>query len=122
MDGIRHVEAEVRRHHVSTGQPIVYVGVTSDASPPPSNEVRQALVASAKSLMPIVDRMYIVLEGTGFRGSVIRSVMAGMMLVSKMRGLVHTVASVDEALALMGGLDHVDIAAARAAMVRDRVY
>ena len=71
--------------------------------------------------MPACDSLYMVLRADGFRGSVLRSAMAGMMLLSKHRKQVHVVGSMDEVLYAEGQNLGMDVDVARRQLMKDGV-
>ncbi|MEQ8452791.1 MAG: hypothetical protein RLP09_28210 [Sandaracinaceae bacterium] len=103
LGDITAVRDEVNQFHRELGKPVVYVSITEDGSKPPDDDVRKAMVRSAESLMPVLAKLYVVIDTGGFMGSVHRSALAGMLLVSKLRNKVKVVKSLDEVLSLAAG-------------------
>lgn len=121
VEGVERVGAEAKRYQRSLGKKIVYISVTGEDCPPPSEAARTALVEGAKDLASVCERIYVVLEGQGFRGSVLRSVLASLMLLSRMRGTIHVAPSVDEVLAALAGTPGFEDALVRRAFVREGI-
>jgi len=113
VSDITAVRDEVSRFHRETGKPVVYVSITEEGSKPPDDDVRKAMVRSAESLMPMLAKLYVVIDTGGFMGSVHRSALAGMLLMSKLRNKVKVVKSLDEVLTLAAADIGVDMASAR---------
>lgn len=120
-EGVEAVATEARGYHRQLGQPLFYLSVTGEECKPPTDDARQALVDSAKSLSDICEKLFVVLEGQGFRGSVLRSVLASLMMLSKMRGTIEVAPSIDEALSQIAGKPGYDDARVRAAFTRDGI-
>ena len=73
LGDITAVRDEVNQFHRELGKPVVYVSITEDGSKPPDDDVRKAMVRSAESLMPVLAKLYVVIDTGGFMGSVHRS-------------------------------------------------
>ena len=116
VEGVAAVKREAERLHRSLGEELIYLSVTGDDCEPPTDEARRALVASGKELSDICEHFYLVLEASGFRGSTMRSVVAGLMLLSKMRGKIEVCASVDEVLGRLRTVPGVSESAVRSAL------
>ncbi len=99
VEDIEEVKRDIEAFSITLGgRPAMYVSVTDGRSTPPDDRARVAMVRSAEELMPILSRLYVVIETQGFAGSVHRSALAGMLLVSSLRKKVKVVATVEEAL------------------------
>lgn len=82
------VAYEVRWAHQETKQPVVCVAVISADAEPPSDEVRAAMARNLPILLSSAEHLYFVVEGQGFRHSVMRSVLAAFILFGRERGKV----------------------------------
>lgn len=116
LDRLRREILEFRRN---SGQKIVYASISDAHTPPPGDRERKALVAMAEELMDNFEAIYMVLRADGFRGSVLRSAMAGMMLVSKVRKQVFVVATIEEVLHREGARLGVDASTVRRQLAKD---
>lgn len=89
------VQRLVREH----GERLVSVSILDERTTAPTADVRNELVAQTSRMSEMVRTYYTVVGGRGFRGTVQRSVLAGMFLLH--RGPVRPIvtASIDEVLA-----------------------
>ena len=96
-----YIEA-VGREFAAIGQrttgKLVYVSISDSAARPPDERTRKALVQLAEDMQQYYESCYVVLRAESFKGSVLRSAMAGMLLMSKHRKNVHVVGTIDEVL------------------------
>lgn len=120
VEGVERVSAEAKRYQRSLGKELIYVSVTGEDCPPPSEEARNALVDGAKDLASVCERIFVVLEGQGFRGSVLRSVLASLMLLSRMRNTIQ-VSSVEEVLSSLAGSPGFEEGLVRRAFLREGI-
>jgi len=67
-------------------QPLICVAVVSADADPPSEEVRAAMSKGMPRILAATEHLHFVVEGQGFRHSVMRSVLAGFILFGKERG------------------------------------
>lgn len=118
---VAEVETAAMAMHRSIGQPLLHITVVAGDAKPPSDEARRELLESSKRLSSVADKMYLVLEGTGFRLSMMRSVVAGLMLMMESRKILGVFVSIDEALRALRGTDRFDERTARAALERDGI-
>lgn len=79
------------------GKPLTYVAYIPDAAATPEGSVRNAMTRSMDDLLENCETVVFVLEGSGFRMSIGRAALAGIMLASGNRGRVHIAASIEEA-------------------------
>lgn len=75
----------VRDGHRSRG-PLVYVAVVPDVSTPPDDDGRAALAGAVEQLLPFCSSMHCVIEGAGFKKSIVRAAATGIFMVSGQRG------------------------------------
>jgi hypothetical protein len=80
------------------GGTVIYVSIQDATTKPPADAERKGLMQLAEDMFSKYDSLYLVLRADGFRGSVLRSTVAGMMLMSKQRSKVHVVGTLDEVL------------------------
>ena len=95
---MRDVFTKVRQVRDEIGEPLIYVSISGDETPAPEPAVRKLLVEGGREIMALSELFYVVLESDGLKGSVLRSAMAGMMLLSKNRREVRVVGSLQEVL------------------------
>jgi hypothetical protein len=82
------VAYEVRWAHQELRRPVVCVAVISADAEPPTDEVRAAMSRNLPTLLSCAEHLYFVVEGQGFRHSVMRSVLATFILFGRERGKV----------------------------------
>lgn len=101
MDDVDRVLREVQRGFNTLKQPLIGISLVPAEAEPPRDEVRAAMVRNMEELLRCNERIYFVMEGSGFRHSVMRSVLAGLLLVGGKRGRVAVHDSLDTAIALV---------------------
>lgn len=92
------LEATVERFAREVGTPLVSVSILDHRTAPPDPELRGALVEQTRRMSKLCRTFYTVVNGTGFRATVHRSVLAGMFLVHRGPVRPSVTASVDEVL------------------------
>ncbi|MBK7397769.1 MAG: hypothetical protein IPJ34_16090 [Myxococcales bacterium] len=101
MDDVDRVLHEVQRGFSTSRQPLIGISLVPVDAEPPKDEVRAAMVRNMDKLLACSERLYFVMEGSGFRHSVMRSVLAGLLLVGGKRGRVVVHDSLDTVIALV---------------------
>ncbi len=87
-EDIGMVLRELQRGHSALKKPLIGLAIVPADCQPPSDDVRAMMVRSLDDLLKCCERVYFVLEGSGFRQSVMRSVLAGLLLVGGKRGRI----------------------------------
>src|SRR5262249_15414547 len=80
------IQSGVIDAHKKNGEPVLYLAIIPADCPAPSPEVRSEMTRSMDVLLEHCSRMYFVIEGTGFKHSMLRSVLSTILLVSSKRG------------------------------------
>lgn len=101
MEDVDRVLREVQRGFSALKQPLVGISLVPADAEPPRDDVRAAMVRNMDELLRCNERLYFVMEGSGFRHSVMRSVLAGLLLVGGKRGRVVVHDSLDTVMALV---------------------
>ncbi len=96
---LTHIQAEVSRVRGRHKGPIIYLAIVPTDADPPDTDVRKAMMDSMDGVLAHCEAMYFVIEGAGFKHSVLRSALAGILLVAGRRGRVFVETSVEDALA-----------------------
>jgi hypothetical protein len=96
---VARVMFDVRALRERNKDPVTYVAIVPVDGEPPEGEARGAMISSMRELIELSETVHLVFEGEGFRQSIKRSVLAGILLASGKRGRVLVHATVDEALA-----------------------
>jgi hypothetical protein len=86
-------------------RPLVYVGIVPAALEPPAESERKALAQMINDVLKSCSCIHLVLEGQGFRQAAMRTIAAGMFLLTGRRGVVMNHDSVEEALTRCEHLD-----------------
>lgn len=124
LPSLRRIEEEIEAFSAEHHEPVIYAPVSDDSTDVPDHRARSAMLALAEAFAPRLRSLYVVIEVNGFKGSMHRSGLAGMILLSKAtRGRVHVVDSLSAVLLAEGGRGlGADPMLARAAMIRDGVW
>ena len=93
----KKITEQVRVAHADRGD-LVYVALVPDGTPPPDDDGRAALSGAVKVLLPYCSSMHCVIEGSGFRKSVIRGAATGIFMLSGQRGKMKVHDTFTEAL------------------------
>ncbi len=98
LEDIKQLRQEIPEARRIAGDKLIYLSISDVKTPPPGAAERKAMVQLAEDMMEYYEALYIVLRAEGFHGSVLRSVMATMMLFSRHRQHVYVVDSIEEVL------------------------
>ena len=77
--------------------PLTYLSITPDTIDAPQGDARIALERFAGNAASYCSTVHLVLEGTGFRGTIIRSVVTAVIMARRQHKLVKIHASLDSA-------------------------
>jgi hypothetical protein len=69
-------------------QNIVCMGIVPDTVNPPEDEARRQMMVNTAKIFAVADAMHFVIEGSGFKHVMLRSVVTGLILVSGRRGRI----------------------------------
>ena len=92
---------ELVKRHPGEG---VYVHVIRGAVPPPSDDVRRELVAMVRTGAGVYRGAAVIALGNAFVGSLVRSVVAGMVMIARPAFPMKVFGDVTEATDWIGGL------------------
>lgn len=95
---VLQVQHEVEQARKRIGEPLVYVGIVPAASELPSDAVRKAMMDTMASMLEQCEVIHLVIEGSGFRQTIIRSFTAGILLVAGRRGRIVIDETLEEAV------------------------
>ncbi len=90
---------EIVSTHKSAGRPLVCLGIISDKIPPPDDRTRQAMVNSMEEIIARSEVVHFVVEGSGFKNSIMRSIVSGVLIVGGKRGKAIVHSTVPQAIA-----------------------
>lgn len=93
------VVEEVKRAATKAGTPFFGIAIVPEDASVPDDRTREAMSKRLPELFEVVESMHFVVEGTGFRLAIVRSVIAAFVfLSSKSRGRLFVHSTVDSAL------------------------
>jgi hypothetical protein len=93
---MRLIVRELSVLHTARRRLLTYIAVAPASSDPPDTTARKAMPSLMNDALAHCEQMYVVMEGSGFKQSLMRSVMAAVFLAGGQRGRVHVHASVEE--------------------------
>ena len=88
ISDLRRVQAEVASARARVDSPLAYVAIVPGDAEPPEPEVRKFMMDSMDEVLKHCQAMHFAIEGSGFKHSVLRSALAGILLVAGRRGRV----------------------------------
>jgi len=99
LPDVSHVERDVATFKATRPKKTIFgLAIIGADTTPPDSETRTAMGKSMSLLLESLETMHVVIEGQGFRHSILRSAMAGVILIGGKRGRVVIHRSVEEAL------------------------
>jgi hypothetical protein len=110
---ILKISKEVSASRAKASKDLCFIGIIPEDTPPPSTKVRSMMSETMDGMLAQFATMHVVIEGTGFKNSLLRSVAAGILLVSGKRGRCFVHANLDEALREAGKATKLDPASVR---------
>jgi hypothetical protein len=95
LEDLTLIQQEVERARKRVGRMLIYVAIVPADADPPDPPVRKAMIDSMDTVLEHCEVIYFAMEGRGFKHSVLRSALAGILLVAGRRGrvIVHVSAS-----------------------------
>jgi hypothetical protein len=87
---------ELAARRRETGHLLTYVGLAPESSDPPGTAARSEMPKLMNHALIHCEEMHIVMEGVGFKHSVMRSVMAAVFLAGGKRDRVHVHARMED--------------------------
>jgi hypothetical protein len=96
---IIRIKTELAKAYDANHGPVIYVTIAPEDSAPPDEAMRKGFVDSMEEVLKYCDTMHFVMEGQGFKHSILRSALATVLLVRAQRTRTFVHRSLDEALA-----------------------
>lgn len=96
---------EVKHGRNRLGKKLFYLCIIPVDSDPPSDEVRGRMKDLIHSLLEDVNSLHFVVEGSGLKNSIFRSVLTGTLFVLSTRHSTHVHVSMEAALAAIKSED-----------------
>jgi hypothetical protein len=94
---VDQITREVRSKSLQLGQKLVGVSMVPEKAKPPGAEARVAMAKGLQELFKYVDKVYFVMEGSGFISSVNRSIVTGAFMIGSEKGRITVCSSFEEA-------------------------
>lgn len=96
---VKRVEDEIAGFKRANGSEVLHgLAIVPEATKPPDDRARSAMNASMSKLLEDLETVHTVIEGAGFKHTILRSAMTGVALVGGKRGRVMIHSSIAEAL------------------------
>lgn len=92
---------EVRQAAQRVGKNLIGIPIIPEDIEPPTDEARSAMAKRMNEILDVSDSVHFVVEGTGFKPSILRSALSGILLVGGKRGRVLVHRNIDQALKLV---------------------
>jgi hypothetical protein len=89
--------------HEALARPVVYVAIAPENSEPPDDRVRKAFTSRMDEVLGHCESMHFVMEGQGFKNSILRNALATVLMVRGQRNKVFVHRTLDEALIAANG-------------------
>jgi hypothetical protein len=84
-------------HHV-LGRPCFFISIVPEDSKPPDDRMRQTFADNMENVLGHCRTMHFVMEGEGFKHSILRNALATVLLVRGQRNRIYVHRSLGEAL------------------------
>lgn len=106
---VTRMEQEVASYRRVSKIPLHGLAIVGEEVPPPDDHARNAMGNSMKTLLESLETMHTVIEGRGFKNTILRSAMTGMVLLGGKRGRVFVHGTVSEALYALSEVTNVSV-------------
>lgn len=100
MPDVDRILKEVQQAFETAKNPLVGISIVPADAEPPRDDVRAAMTRNMDALLKCSEYIYFVMEGSGFRHSIMRSVLAGLLLFGGKRGRIGVESDIDLAVQL----------------------
>jgi hypothetical protein len=98
LEDVQTVTREVERTAASLGRTLVCIAIIPGDVEPPSDDARKRMLGDLDRLVAVSESIHFVIEGSGFKHVMLRSVVTGLILVAGRRGRIFVHSTLDEAL------------------------
>jgi hypothetical protein len=95
-EDVAQLMRELPAHRKAVGRPLLFIAVLPEDATVPGPLVRRALDDGFAKAFEYCEHFYFVVEGIGFKHTILRSVLTANILVSGRRGKMHIVSSVGD--------------------------
>jgi hypothetical protein len=96
VDDMRLIVRELAARHREAGRALTYIALAPESSEPPDAAARRHMPILMNQALQYCEVMHVVMEGVGFKHSVMRSVMAAVFLAGGQRDRVRVHARVED--------------------------
>ncbi len=104
LPDVQTVTREVEKFAKTVEKPIVCVAIVPGDVEPPADDARKRMIDDLERLLKVSDSVHFVIEGSGFKHVMLRSVVTGLLLVAGRRGRIFVHNSFTEAVRERGDL------------------
>jgi hypothetical protein len=98
MEDVARVLAELDRATRKASKPLIFLAVIPEDCVPPPPFVRKALDRAMARTCVICDSVHFIVEGGGFKHTILRTILAANILATSRRGKVFVSSSAEEAV------------------------
>jgi len=95
---VQNVTREVERIARTQGKSLVCVAIVPADVDPPGDDARKRMLDDLARLLNVSESIHFVIEGSGFKHVMLRSVVTGLILVAGRRGRIFVQGTLEEAL------------------------
>jgi hypothetical protein len=92
------LNAQLADAHRKLGDPVTYIAIVPEDCEPPNDEMRAAFSDTMDEVLSHCSTMHFVMEGQGFKHSILRNALATVLLVKGQRRKVFVHRTLTEAL------------------------
>jgi hypothetical protein len=96
MQDVQRVLAELAKAQSAAGVPLYFVAIIPQDSAPPPADVRKAMDVALARACDTCASVHFVVEGEGFKHTILRTILAANILASGRRGKVFVASSAEE--------------------------
>lgn len=94
----QRVLAELESASKTLGGALIFIGIADQHTKPPDEDVRRIFSQNTDRILQMCQSIHMVIEGTGFRIAVLRSVATSIFMLSGKRNKIHISTTLREAL------------------------
>jgi hypothetical protein len=98
LEDVQTVTRDVEKTALSLGRSLVCIAIVPNDVEPPSDDARKRMLGDLDRLVAVSESIHFVIEGSGFKHVMLRSVVTGLILVAGRRGRIFVHSTFDEAL------------------------
>jgi hypothetical protein len=98
LPDIARINTRLVDSHNTLGRPVFFVAIVPEDCKPPDDRMRQAFADTMQDVLDHCRTMHFVMEGEGFKHSILRNALATVLLVRGQRNRIFVHRSLGEAL------------------------